>query len=888
MADMDGPPPAAEAAGESKRAVAHLHHATSNVGAVHETYKGDFVAKLDPTASQPPPPPATIGEVGRALSGLVARYQPLQETIFQWLPKYNRAENLMGDIISGLSVGIMLVPQGMAHAAIAASNPVMGLYAALLPVIVYACLGSSRHLAPGSGALVALLIADSVDKVAVPAYMKGVGCGLLDTNRNELASAAAQFPSAPSAQQFSSTCSRVSGIASLCDVYFGFDKVCQGCADACFVSNPGAVNFEHQTQSLGYDYTGAAAAHEACLDRCLESSRWDRALQLSLAAGATLTGLGCLNFGYVVNFFSGPLLAGFTVAGGVSIFSGQLKNLFGEDPIEVRDACAKMFGADSFSCESPRAYVTILSWLYALPTTGWSTLVLGAACLCGLQAFRTAKQTFGSADFKKAHTWAPYAKTVCDFGVLWVVIVATGIAYHAEKEKTSWRFQIVGPIPKGLPKFEVPSNWDKQVSIADTIGDGILIGLVSFLSSIVVAKKFANKFGYELYSSQELVALGLANVVGSFFGAFPVQGSLSRTAVNAQNGKTQLASLICATVVGISLVVLTEVAFYLPKAVLAAIIMLACQELLDLTMARDLHHNKMYLELGIFWLSTFATIILGILPGVLLGIACSLAMVISRAAMPNVVELARLPGTRTYRATYRYEMALRTPGVVIVRFDAPIFFANVEFFQDKVKDIVENAKTLNATGQHGPDATSVEKGRDTHWTDSGEDMYFPRKLDFLILVFSAVTDCDSTGCQMLRDFVTTYKKEGITVICTNLMGNMRRIFFRAGVVDVIGKRNFFMDVHSAVRFCARANSATKMMDLLMDVQGREVDWETLPDVDEIAVSEAATTVQRYFRGFKIRKGDLKHAISTRRFGRSFVQREGIGPSRSVSGADANV
>ena len=856
----------------------------------------------------------TVEELLRSIWNILVAIQPLKETIVQWLPKYDRAANLRGDVISGLSVGIMLVPQGMAHAAIASSNPVMGLYAALVPVFVYACLGSSRHLAPGSGALVALMIAASVDKVPVPLFSQGVACefsttqdsssGLMalmssvaaETGSSLIEDAATTVSSAlpVNTKTFSYKCrrSKDGSTTKICDQYFEeFSPVCQTCADYCFVSNPQDVHFKHETQSLGFTYTGEDVPYKACVDRCLENLRWERALQLSVCAGATLTILGILNFGYIVNFFSGPLLAGFTFAGGISIFSGQLKHLFGEDAIEARDACGKMFGEDSFSCSTPRAYVTILSWLYALPTTSISTLAFGFASAASLQAFRTAKQKFADKEFQKKHSWAPYAKTFSDFGVLWVVIVATGIAYHADEEKESWRFPIVGPIPKGLPSFEMPLGWERQESLADVVVDGMLIGLVAFLSSIVVAKKFANKFEYPLYSSQELMALGLANFCGSFFGAFPVQGSLSRTAVNAQNAKTQLASIITGCVVAVALVVLTEVAYYLPKACLAAIIMLACQELLDLSAAKELYHNHMYLELSIFCLSSLATMVLGILPGVLLGISCSLAMVIQRAAMPNVVEIARLPGTQTYRATHRYEYALRTPGVVIIRFDAPIFFANTEYFYDRVRNIVNNAKELHRTGMHSQFAVKVEQPRTPHWTPKSADegdssLKEEGELQYLIVSFTAVTDVDSTGITMLREFVSQYRKDGMKIIFVGLMGHIRRIFFLSGLVEFVGKSNFFMDVHSAVKYCARARSKSRFMSAIADVQGREIDWETLPDIDQLEVHEAATTIQRFFRGMKdrVKKADMhfSHMTSSRKVNREYVRKYGLGPTPDPS------
>uniref|UniRef100_A0A9I9DXJ1 STAS domain-containing protein n=1 Tax=Cucumis melo TaxID=3656 RepID=A0A9I9DXJ1_CUCME len=348
---------------------------------------------------------------------------------------------------------------------------------------------------------------------------------------------------------------------------------------------------------------------------------------------------------------------------------------------------------------------------------------------------------------------------------------------------------LVGDIPQGLPTFSIPKRFEHVKSLIPT---AFLITGVAILESVGIAKALAAKNGYELDSNQELFGLGVANVVGSFFSAYPTTGSFSRSAVNHESGaKTSLSQIVTGIVMGGALLFLTPLFEHIPQCALAAIVISAVITLVDYEEAIFLWRidKKDFL----LWVITaIATLFLGIEIGVLIGVGVSLAFVIHESANPHMAVLGRLPGTTVYRNVQQYPEAYTYNGIVVVRIDAPIYFANTSYIKDRLREY--EVEVDQSTGR-GPDVERVY---------------------FVIIEMAPVTYIDSSAVQALKDLYQEYKLRDIQVAISNPNRDVLLTFSRSGVVELIGKEWFFVRVHDAVQVCLQhvesLNETTKTSD----------------------------------------------------------------------------
>jgi len=267
--------------------------------------------------------------------------------------------------------------------------------------------------------------------------------------------------------------------------------------------------------------------------------------------------------------------------------------------------------------------------------------------------------------------------------------------------------------------------------------------------------------------------LGMANVIGSLFKSFPTVGGFSRTAVNDQAGaKTGLASIISATLIILTLLFLTPLFYYLPQAILASVIMVAVFGLIDFKEAIHLwstDRTDFYMLLTTF----LTTLGLGIEQGIVVGVVLSLAMVIYRSAYPHIASLGKLPNTNYYRNVERFPQVEQRPDILVMRFDAPLYFANTDYFKDKLMQLVQL------------------KGH---------------QLKLVILNAEAINSLDSSAVHMLVDCVSEFRDAGINIYMAGPIGPVRDIMYKTGLIDLIGEGNMFMHVHDAVAHYDSNNS----------------------------------------------------------------------------------
>ena len=267
--------------------------------------------------------------------------------------------------------------------------------------------------------------------------------------------------------------------------------------------------------------------------------------------------------------------------------------------------------------------------------------------------------------------------------------------------------------------------------------------------------------------NQELVALGLGNMVGSLFQTYPATGGFARTAVNDDSGaKTPMSALFAALIIGLTLVFLTPLFYYLPKTALAAIIIVSAYGLLDFSMPKNLltFNARDLITLN----STLVfTVFVGIKEGILFGIILSLAMLIYKSTKPHMAVLGQVPGTHFYRNVSRFSDLVVDPEILVVRFDAQLYFANTNYFKDKLKEFVR------------------EKGEG---------------LRLLIIDGESMNALDSSAIYALEEIHDFFTAKGITIAFTGLKGPVRDTLVKSKLMKKIRYDHCFMSIQEAVDY----------------------------------------------------------------------------------------
>lgn len=458
------------------------------------------------------------------------------------------------------------------------------------------------------------------------------------------------------------------------------------------------------------------------------------ALLLAGLVGAIQLAMGLLRFGAVVNLLSHPVLSGFTSAAAILIGVSQLPALFGVE-------------AARGSLATTLATVGGAAW--HLPT-----LAIGLAAAAVLVAAKRWWPAF------------PRALAVVVLGTVAVVVLGT----------ETLGVRVVGEVPSGLPAPALPPLDGELVrALAPS---ALLIALVGFMESISVAKAFARKARYELDPDRELVALGAANLAGAFFGAYPVTGGFSRTAVNAQAGaRTPLAGLVTAALVGVTLVALTPLFESLPRAVLSAIVLTAVAGLVDLTEVRTLWRVARG-ELVLLVLTFVGTLALGIEEGIALGVAASILAFVWRSTRPHVAVLGRLPGTQVYRNVERFPEAEVTPGVLAVRIDAQLYFGNATFLRRVLRELEAAHRAEHET-----------------------------PLRCVVLDASGVNELDTSAQAALSDVVRDYRERDVQIVLAMVKGPVRDVLEITGTAEQLSHPDLMpLSVHHAMGRVAPALS----------------------------------------------------------------------------------
>ncbi len=373
-------------------------------------------------------------------------------------------------------------------------------------------------------------------------------------------------------------------------------------------------------------------------------------LLLSFMVGAMQLCMGLLRAGFIVNFISHAVISGFTSAAAIIILLSQLHHLFG---------------------------IKVLS-------SGHSAIHLLKEIIHGIGGIDPITFGIGSGSIL---VLLIFKKKLPNFPAPIVVVVLSVLAVYLFGLDQSG-VEIVGHVPKGLPSFSWPGG--SLNYLLDLFPAALTIFFVGFMESISIAKMIAAMEKYKIEPNRELIGLGFANIIGSFFSAYPVTGGFSRTAVNYQAGaKTGLASIVTATIILLTLLFFTSFFYHLPHAVLSAIVIVAVAGLIDVKGAKHLFRLKR-IDGWTLMITFIATLAIGSKEGIMIGVAFSLLVFIWRSAHPYAAELGYLEKENVFRNLKRFPDGRTYPEALILRVDASLYFANMAFLEDFLrKRIVE-------------------------------------------------------------------------------------------------------------------------------------------------------------------------------------------------------
>lgn len=528
------------------------------------------------------------------------------------------------DLFAGLTVAVMLIPQGMAYAMIAGIPPIYGLYTAIVPLLIYALLGTCRQFAVGPSAMIALLVAAGLSKHAAPNSEEFVGLVLL----------------------------------------------------------------------------------------------------LSICVGLLQFLMGIFRLGFTVQFLSHPVVSGFTSAAAVLIICSQIRHLLGVEIDRIKHI------QDLYYELAP-----------ALGDIHLSTVLVGLSAVILLLALKAWKPLWPAA--------------------LIAVIYGIGLAFFASLEGLG--VSVLGQIPKGLPTPHMPDLNLHNIQLL--LPATATIALVGFVESAAIFKTIQMRHKEnKVDSDRELIALGLSSFIGGIFQAFPVTGSFSRTAVMSSSGaKTNFAGVISAVVIALILLFFTRPFYYLPKAVLAAVIVVAVSGLFGWKEMKHLWHTDKK-DLAMLLVTFITTLTVGVEAGILSGVILSLSLVIYSSSRPHYAILGRLPGTSIYRNIDRYREATEEKGVLIIRPDARLYFANLDYLRKVV-----------------------------------DQEYAQRSgIEMIVVNCEAVAGVDSSGIKMMIDLVRDYNRMGVRFRFLGMIGPVRDVLRRNGLSSAIDLEHAYTRVSDIV------------------------------------------------------------------------------------------
>lgn len=447
----------------------------------------------------------------------------------------------------------------------------------------------------------------------------------------------------------------------------------------------------------------------------------DAAAAFALCVGVSSCALAALRLGFIAQFLSRPVISGFTSAAALLMSVNQLGYLLG---VELP--------------HTQRAGVILLAAARSVERWHVPTVAISVASCVLLTLLQ-----------RRTPHWPR--------GIV-LVIAAIGAAWGLGLEGHGVR--MVGEVPPGLPQLRLPTF--DGLPVGSLFSSGLALACVFFVEAMSVSKHFARVHRYELRANQELLALGAVNFAAGVTGAYPIGGSFSRSAVNSAAGaRTPLCGAVTALFIAVTLLLLTDLFRFLPEAVLAAVIAQTLPALLDVAYARRLYESART-EFVLLVLTFATTLVFGIQAGLYGGMLASTCVFLLRTTQPEFPVLGRIPGTDAYLSVQRHPHARQEPGVLVVRVDTQLYFANVGALRDRVRQLVAE-RSCSAPPMSRPPASSA--------------------LRAVVLDASGLNQLDAASEEALSELDQELADQRIALYVAHLPGPARAALHRSGLLQ---------------------------------------------------------------------------------------------------------
>lgn len=465
------------------------------------------------------------------------------------------------------------------------------------------------------------------------------------------------------------------------------------------------------------------------------------AIALTLMVGVIQLFFGMIKFGFISNFLSNPVILGYTSAAAIIIIGSQLGNILGVDS------------------NGGNIFQQVFGFVQHLGSWHWITVCIGIAGL----AFMIVPKKF----FPKLP--------------LGLILLVAAMLFSGFWNAAGYGVEVIASIPQGLPSPHFPGiSFDQIKSLMPTALTVALMGYVGSMSICKAQEKPTDTINAK--PNQELVAMGVANFAGAFFKAFPVSASFSRSGAFIEAGAlTQVSAVVSSIVIVIIVLFLTPVftSYPLPKAILAAIIIVSVMGLFKYSQMKALYKQNKH-EFLLMLVTFLLTLTLGVQAGLIAGVALSIVNVIYNSATPHMTELGSIAGGRLFRNIDRFEDVLVREDLLIFRFDAPLYFANKDYFVENLYRWMKNR----------------EAG----------------KLSAIIFDAEAVNSVDSSAIQMLEKLIVNLKQQGVRLYISNAIGPVRDSLANSCLYEYILENSMFPTIHEAIEHidhgvCADADIA---------------------------------------------------------------------------------
>ncbi|NXL93189.1 S26A2 protein, partial [Alectura lathami] len=608
--------------------------------------------------------------------------------VLDWLPRYNVKSQLLGDVVSGILVGIVAIPQSISYSLLANQDPIYGIYTNFFCSIIYFAMATSRHNFVGSFGVLCLMIGQSVNR-----HLQ-LG-GYSDDNTGSLL-----------------------------------------VGNATFSTN------------------GTSACDRSCYAITV-------ALSLSFLVGLYQILLGVLQLGFVAVYLSEPLLSGFVTGSSLTIITSQMKYLLG---LKI----PRHEGVGSF----------ILTWVDLfryIQNTNICDLVTSLIALAIILPVKEINDRF------KDKMKAPFPVE------LLVVIVATVLSYYFNFEER-YNAAVCGPIPTGFRKPTLP---DTKLFSSLAI-DALPIAIIGFAMTVSLAEIFGKKHGYAVRANQEMIAIGMCNLVPSFFYCFASSAALTKTLLKESTGtQTQLSGLVTSLVLLLVLLWIAPLFHSLQTSILGVVTIVNLRGGLRTFRDTPRMWQLSKLDSMVWWTTMLASTLITTEIGLLVGVCFALLCVIFRTQRPRATLLGKVSNTEIYEDQSTYKQLSSIANIKIFRFESSVYYANKDYFKTVLyQKTGVNPTLLAVRHQRSETQAKADTGNSKSFYGTRFDCLKPAKkraeqsptdvcpssLDMhtLIIDCGAMQFIDTSGLSVLKEIQSDYKELGIQVLLANCNPLLRR------------------------------------------------------------------------------------------------------------------